>query len=97
MEAGNGIGTVTDIEEAIESEGEVLAISLDIAKAFDGVLSSVQFRYHIERKVKLASKEPGALNRARQYFKPDHRLLIYKEHVRTHLKYSCLLWTGVRP
>ena len=36
----------------------------------------------------------GVLNRARQYFAPDHRLVLYKAQVRPHLEYCCHLWSG---
>ncbi|GBP49739.1 Neurobeachin [Eumeta japonica] len=36
----------------------------------------------------------GVSNRARQHFKPDHRLLLYTAQVRPHLEYWCRVWAG---
>nr|XP_037877023.1 uncharacterized protein LOC110384916 [Bombyx mori] len=42
------------------------------------ISSIVQFGGHLESKAKMASKKLGVLNRAKQYFKPAHRLKLYK-------------------
>ncbi|XP_045496949.1 uncharacterized protein LOC123695220 [Colias croceus] len=58
------------------------------------IASDVQFRGHLEDKAKLASKKLGVLARARQYFPPAHRLLLYKAQVRPHMEYCSHLWAG---
>ncbi|VVC87685.1 unnamed protein product [Leptidea sinapis] len=45
-------------------------------------------------KAKLASKKLSVINRARQYFKPAHILVLYKAQVRPHMEYCCHLWSG---
>ncbi|GBP30384.1 hypothetical protein EVAR_18183_1 [Eumeta japonica] len=54
------------------------------------ILSNVQFRKHLEGKVKLASKKLEVLN----FFELDHRLLFYKTQVQPHLEYCCHIWVG---
>nr|XP_004924674.2 uncharacterized protein LOC101745997 [Bombyx mori] len=58
------------------------------------ISSVVQFGGHLESKAKMASKKLGVLNRAKQYFKPAHRLKLYKAQVRPHMEYCCHLGAG---
>ncbi|VVD02264.1 unnamed protein product [Leptidea sinapis] len=43
---------------------------------------------------KLASKNLGVINRARQYFMPAHILALYKAQVRAHMEYCSHFWSG---
>lgn len=71
-----------------------LTISKSIHILGVDISSDVQFRSHLEDKVKLASKKLGVLNRSKQYFTPGQRLLLYKAQVRPHLEYCSHLWAG---
>ena len=71
-----------------------LSISKSIGILGVDISSDVQFRSHLENKVKLASRKLGVLNRAKQYFTSRQRLLLYKSQVRPHVEYCSHIWAG---
>ncbi|XP_045493438.1 uncharacterized protein LOC123692709 [Colias croceus] len=71
-----------------------LSVKPSIAILGVNVSNDVQFRDHLEGKASLASKKLGVLNRAKQYFRPDHLLLLYKAQIRPHMEYCSHLWAG---
>ncbi|XP_045504410.1 uncharacterized protein LOC123701041 [Colias croceus] len=75
-------------------DSPALSISPKIGILGVEISSDVQFRSHLEAKAKLASKKLGVLSRSRQYFKPAHRLQLYKAQVRPHMEYCSHLWAG---
>ncbi|KAI8431702.1 hypothetical protein MSG28_016171 [Choristoneura fumiferana] len=75
-------------------ESTSLATTASIGILGIDISSEVQFRGHLEGKVKLASKKLGVLNRSRQYFTSAHRLQLYKAQVRPHMEYCSHLWAG---
>lgn len=75
-------------------ENTPLSISASIGILGVDISSDVQFRGHLQGKAKLASKKLGVLSRSRQYFKPAHRVQLYKAQVRPHMEYCSHLWAG---
>lgn len=51
------------------------------------ISSYVQFWRHLEGNAKLVSKMLGILNRAKQYFTPEQKLLLYKAQVQPRMEY----------
>ncbi|XP_052750997.1 uncharacterized protein LOC128200723 [Galleria mellonella] len=84
----------TPFAVAPQFQGTSLNISKSIGILGVDISSDVQFRGHLEDKVKLASKNLGVLNRAKHYFTPDQRLMLYKSQIRPHMEYCCHLWAG---
>ena len=79
---------------APQFQGVTLPISESIGILGVKISSKVQFGSHLEDKAKLASKKLGVLNRARRYFTPRQRLVLYKAQVRPHVEYCSHLWAG---
>ncbi|GBP88174.1 hypothetical protein EVAR_99078_1 [Eumeta japonica] len=50
--------------------------------------TSIQFRDHLESKIKLSFKNFSVFNRALQYLELGHHLLLYEAQVRPHLSVS---------
>ncbi|XP_045492437.1 uncharacterized protein LOC123691896 [Colias croceus] len=71
-----------------------LSVKSSIAILGVNISDDVQFRDHLEGKASLASKKLGVLYRAKQYFRPDHLLLLYKAQIRPHMEYCSHLWAG---
>ncbi|XP_052751430.1 uncharacterized protein LOC128200816, partial [Galleria mellonella] len=79
---------------SVQFHGTSLNISKNIGILGVDISSDVQFRGHLEDKVKLASKKLGVLNRANHCFTPDQRLMLYKSQIRPQMEYCCHLWAG---
>lgn len=71
-----------------------LSISGSIGILGVEISNEVQYGNHLEAKAVLTSKKLGVLNRAKQYFTPKQRLLLYKAQVRPHVEYCSHLWHG---
>lgn len=67
-------------------QGTAPSISNKIGIIGIDISSDVQYGSHLEGKTKLVSKKLGVFNRAKRYFKPQQRLLLYKAQV-SHLEY----------
>ena len=79
---------------APQFQGVLLHISESIGILGVEISSKVQFGSHLVDKAKLASNKLGILNRARRYFTPSQRLVLYKAQVRPHVEYCSHLWAG---
>ncbi|XP_045503597.1 uncharacterized protein LOC123700430 [Colias croceus] len=75
-------------------ENTPLSIKSSIGILGVSISDDIQFRYHLEGKATLASKKLGVLNRAKQYFRPEHLLLLYKAQIRPDMEYCSHLWAG---
>ena len=84
--------------ETFQPSPQFQSVQLPIVSSI-GVLGvdlshDLNFRDHIEGKALIASKKLGILNKAREYFTPEMRLLLYKTQVRSCVEYSSHLWDG---
>lgn len=75
-------------------QGIPLTLASNISILGVNISSEVQFRSHLENKAGLTSKKLGVLNRAKRYFTPNQRLMLYKAQVRPHMEYCSHLWSG---
>lgn len=78
-------------------EGTPLTISNSIGIVGVDIMNTVQFRGHLEGKIKLDSKNLGVLNQPKQYFTLWLQLVLYKAEVRPYMEYCSHLSARAPP